>query len=145
MNVATTLPPLAGRARPEQADACRTYLAAAHARIREAHFAGAPGDHTAREWAAAADEVVRALFRAASAPHPGLEVALVAVGGYGRGELCPYSDLDLWLLVPRGKSADPRAQALAEAILYPLWDLRHGGRPRRPHRRGVDRRWRARI
>ncbi|MCU1279775.1 MAG: [protein-PII] uridylyltransferase, partial [bacterium] len=85
---------------------------------------GAPGDATARDWAAAADEVVRALFRAATAAHPGLELALVAVGGYGRGELCPYSDLDIWLLVPRGKSADPRAQAVAEAMLYPLWDLR---------------------
>ena len=127
MNAAADLPllaPLAGRARDEQADACRAYLAAAHGRIREAHFAGAPGDTTARAWSDAADEVVRALFRAAAAAHPGLEVALVAVGGYGRGELCPYSDLDLWLLVPRGKSSDARAQAIAEAILYPLWDLR---------------------
>src|SRR5262249_25453765 len=68
--------------------------------------------------------VVRALFRAAAAEHKGLDVALVAVGGYGRGELCPYSDLDVWLLVPRGKTSDPRAQAIAEAMLYPLWDLR---------------------
>ncbi|MCU1277003.1 MAG: UTP-GlnB uridylyltransferase, GlnD, partial [bacterium] len=124
MNVAAMLPPLAGRARTEQADACRAYLAAAHARIREAHFAGTPGDVTARQWADAADEVVRALFRAAAAAHAGLEVSLVAVGGYGRGELCPYSDLDIWLLVPRGKTADPRAQAIAEAILSPPWDLR---------------------
>ena len=124
MNVTATLPPLAGRARPEQADACRAYLTAAHARIREAHFAGAPGDVTARQWSDAADEVVRALFHAASAQEPDLSLALVAVGGYGRGELCPYSDLDIWLLVPRGKSGDKRAQAIAEAILYPLWDLR---------------------
>ncbi len=124
MNVAATLPPLAGRARNEQADACRAFLTAEHARIREAHFAGAPGDVTTLKWAQAADEVVRALFRAAAAQHAGLELALVAVGGYGRGELCPYSDLDIWLLVPRGKTADPRAQAIAEAILYPLWDLR---------------------
>jgi len=124
MNVAATLPPLAGRARNEQADACRAYLTAAHARIKEAHFAGAPGDVTARHWSDAADEVVRALFRAASAAHADLPLALVAVGGYGRGELCPYSDLDVWLLVPRGKTGDPRAQAIAEAILYPLWDLR---------------------
>lgn len=124
MNVAATLPPLAGRARSEQADACRAFLTAAQARIKEAHFAGAPGDVTAREQAAATDEVVRALFRAAIGDHPGLDVALLAVGGYGRGELCPYSDLDVWLLVPPGKSADPRAQAVAEAMLYPLWDLR---------------------
>jgi [protein-PII] uridylyltransferase len=124
MNVAATLPPLAGRARPEQADACRTFLTAAHDRIREAHFAGAAGDVTTRDWAAAADEVVSALFRAACNEHPGLDVALVAVGGYGRGELCPYSDLDIWLLVPPGRAKDARAQPIAESMLYPLWDLR---------------------
>jgi [protein-PII] uridylyltransferase len=124
VNAIATLPPLAGRARAEQADACRAFLTAAQARIREAHFAGAPGDVTARDQAAAADEVVRALFRAAVGEHAGLDVALVAVGGYGRGELCPYSDLDVWFLVPPGRSADPRAQAVAEAMLYPLWDLR---------------------
>ena len=66
-----TLAPLAGRARDEQADACRAFLTAAHARIREAHFAGAPGDVTARAWSDAADEVVRALFRAARRRAPG--------------------------------------------------------------------------
>jgi [protein-PII] uridylyltransferase len=121
MNEAATLPPLAGRARNEQAEACRAYLDGAHARLQKAHFDGAPGDETARGWAMAADEVVRALFRAAVAAHPGLPIALVAVGGYGRAELCPYSDLDLWLLVPK---ADGRAREVAEAILYPLWDLK---------------------
>ncbi len=111
---------LTGRARAEQAELCRAFLAAAHARIAEAHTAGAPGDETARAFAAAADEVVRALYRAA-APDGG-ELALVAVGGYGRAELCPSSDLDLWFLAPSGKLRD--AQQLAEAVLYPLWDLK---------------------
>ena len=124
MNVATELPPLAGRARNEQADACKQFLGEAQARIREAHFAGAPGDETARAWALACDEVVRGLYRAACAADPGLSLALVAVGGYGRAELCPYSDLDVWLLVPGGRTKDARAQAIAEAILSPLWDLR---------------------
>ena len=122
MNAAAVLPELAGRARAEQADACRAFLDAAHQRIKEAHFAGAPGDETARAWAEAADHVVRALFRAAVAAEPTLDISLVAVGGYGRGELCPYSDLDLWFLVD--KAGDPRAQGVAEAVLYPLWDLR---------------------
>lgn len=124
MNVATELPSLFGRARSEQADACKQFLGEAQARIREAHLGGAPGDETARAWAYACDEVVRGLFRAACRAEAGLPLALVAVGGYGRAELCPYSDLDFWLLVPRGKTKDKRAQAIAEAILYPLWDLK---------------------
>jgi len=45
-------------------------------------------------------------------------VALVAVGGYGRGDLAPASDLDL-VLVHRSKNAPAQ---LAEAIWYPIWD-----------------------
>jgi [protein-PII] uridylyltransferase len=115
---------LSGRKRSEQAEVCRAYLAAEHARIAAGHLAGAPGDETTRAYAHAADEVVRALFRAArEASADRFDVALVAVGGYGRGELCPYSDLDLWFLVPPSAQGK-RAQELAEAVLYPLWDLR---------------------
>ncbi|MGW1375605.1 [protein-PII] uridylyltransferase [Streptomyces sp. NPDC002446] len=54
---------------------------------------------------------------------PGLSgTALVAVGGYGRGELSPRSDLDL-LLLHDGR-ADPAAlAALADHLWYPVWDL----------------------
>ena len=47
------------------------------------------------------------------------DVALVALGGYGRGTLAPGSDLDL-LILHEG-SADAVSQ-LAERLLYPLWD-----------------------
>ncbi|GAU70114.1 putative [protein-PII] uridylyltransferase family protein [Streptomyces sp. NBRC 110611] len=48
--------------------------------------------------------------------------ALVAVGGYGRGELSPRSDLDLVLL--HDGRGDPRAlAALADHLWYPVWDL----------------------
>lgn len=49
-------------------------------------------------------------------------ISIVALGGYGRGELCPYSDIDLlFLYEPRGKSV---AQQATRNLLYFLWDLK---------------------
>jgi [protein-PII] uridylyltransferase len=116
------LPPLGGRGRAEQAAACRAFLDHARAELEAMHRAGAPGDEVARRHAEAVDVVVRALFAAAHAHHPNLSVSLVAVGGYGRAELCPFSDLDIWFLVQSSRDKD--AQILAEEVLYPLWDLK---------------------
>ncbi|WP_298804117.1 [protein-PII] uridylyltransferase [uncultured Lentibacter sp.] len=49
-------------------------------------------------------------------------LALLAVGGYGRGEMAPQSDIDLLFLMP--KRITPRAKNVIEAMLYILWDLR---------------------
>ncbi|MDQ1378071.1 MAG: [protein-PII] uridylyltransferase [Acidimicrobiaceae bacterium] len=48
-------------------------------------------------------------------------VALVAVGGYGRQELCPESDIDLMLLHER-KANQAQVAAVADRIWYPIWD-----------------------
>ena len=49
-------------------------------------------------------------------------VAIFATGGFGRGELAPFSDLDLLVLCAKTPGND--VQKLAEAILYPLWDAK---------------------
>ena len=67
-------------------------------------------------YTAAVDDWLRALFDGAVAEDEGL--ALVAVGGYGRSELAPGSDLDLLLLhAPRRLPG-----GAAQALWYPIWD-----------------------
>ncbi len=72
------------------------------------------------------DDLVGALYHRAviskSQPKSASKgLCLVAVGGYGRGELNPHSDIDLMFLYdPR--VAD-RVESIANEVLYPLWDL----------------------
>jgi len=49
------------------------------------------------------------------------QMSIVAVGGYGRGELSPHSDIDLLFLMP-AKPA-PQAEQIVQFILYLLWDI----------------------
>jgi [protein-PII] uridylyltransferase len=89
---------------------------------------GAGGIETARLLAGVTDEVVTALydfttvhvFRARN-PTEGERLALMAVGGYGRGALAPFSDLDLLFLRPYKQTA--HAESVIEYMLYALWDL----------------------
>ncbi len=86
------------------------------------------GYATARALAKVTDEVVSALwdftlthvYRARN-PTEGERLALLAVGGYGRGELAPYSDLDLLFL--RAWKETSHSESVIEFILYTLWDL----------------------
>ncbi|MDH5709141.1 MAG: [protein-PII] uridylyltransferase [Hylemonella sp.] len=74
-----------------------------------------------RQQAQLADETLKTLWRQAGLP-PGL--ALLAVGGYGRSELFPYSDIDVLLLLPDGCSPD-RDEALRQCIenfIRSCWD-----------------------
>lgn len=52
---------------------------------------------------------------------PSPSVCLIAVGGYGRAELAPYSDIDLLILYAPSRHSE--LPPLAEQVLYPLWDL----------------------
>ncbi|WP_031155472.1 [protein-PII] uridylyltransferase [Streptomyces xanthophaeus] len=68
------------------------------------------------------DDWLNALFRTAARETGVRGAALVAVGGYGRGELSPRSDLDL-VLLHDGKAEPGALSALADRLWYPVWDL----------------------
>ena len=57
-----------------------------------------------------------------SNPTQGEKIAVLAVGGYGRGEMAPASDVDLLFLTPYKITA--WAESVIESMLYILWDLR---------------------
>ena len=75
------------------------------------------------------DQIIRLAFQVASNclypnPNPasGERLCLVALGGYGRGEMAPFSDVDLMFLVPGRRT--PWCEQVIEATLYLLWDLK---------------------
>ena len=55
-------------------------------------------------------------------PTEGERLAVLAVGGYGRAEMAPHSDVDLLFLIPW--KTTPWAESVVESVLYMLWDLR---------------------
>ncbi|MEW5352950.1 [protein-PII] uridylyltransferase [Streptomyces sp. 16-176A] len=91
----------------------------AAARLRLLTEETRPGPPRRAALAALTDDWLAGLFAAAAQHLPG--ASLVAVGGYGRGELSPRSDLDLLLL--HDGSAPEAVAALADRLWYPVWDL----------------------
>ena len=84
---------------------------------------------TVRAYAALTDAVIEAAYRIASKvlhPNPNPSTAehmsLLAVGGYGRAEMAPYSDVDLLFLTPWKITG--WAESVIESMLYILWDLK---------------------
>lgn len=82
-----------------------------------------PGPERRAALAQVTDDWLAALFAAAAVDTGVTGAALVAVGGYGRGELSPRSDLDL-LLLHDGRAAPSKLATLADRLWYPVWD--HG-------------------
>src|SRR5205085_9376392 len=86
--------------------ACKEFLKAETAALRARHEAGASGLEIAHERAEMIDELLRHLFDYAMDSYRrrtgplSVPVALVGIGGYGRGELSPCSDIDVMFLFP---------------------------------------------
>ncbi|PQA88607.1 [protein-PII] uridylyltransferase [Hyphococcus luteus] len=77
------------------------------------------GDRIAARLAKGVDDIVRTLF-ALSKEGVGKDIAVCAVGGYGRSELAPYSDIDLLFL--HRPQVEKTLRDTLNRLLYPLWD-----------------------
>lgn len=108
--------------------AAREYLDATRELLFAEHQKGASGTSVVEAYTEAMDRMLRALFAAATELYAErfsrLEqrCALVAQGGYGRGELNPWSDIDLLFLCERSEGAF--LENVAERIMYTLYDTR---------------------
>ena len=116
------------RAREEILAVLGAALTKGQAEVRRRLEAGVSGTEAARANCFLVDQIVRAVYDHVTQhlyplanPSKGERLALVAVGGYGRGEMAPHSDVDLLFLLPY--KLTPHSEQVIEAVLYPLWDL----------------------
>jgi len=96
--------------------------------LRLKHNAGGGGRDICRQRAGLIDLVLQHLFDGAYKIHKQTRkdsgLALVAIGGYGRGELNPLSDVDIMFLHADSQKHEPaKMKEIIELILYMLWDV----------------------
>lgn len=120
-----------GTAEPRRAlvDILKPALIAGRAEIA-ARLSAHPseGRATARAYAFLTDQILRLIFDAVTSricrvsnPTTAERITLAAVGGYGRAEMAPFSDIDIAFLTPYKQTA--WAEQVIETMLYTLWDL----------------------
>ncbi|MGH8133461.1 MAG: [protein-PII] uridylyltransferase, partial [Steroidobacteraceae bacterium] len=95
-------------------------LRQAHEELKSRFFAEEPVEELVHARAALIDAALREAWRAHCGTHAAAW-ALVAVGGYGRGELHPCSDIDILLLAPQ--PPDAGARTVIERLVAFLWDI----------------------
>ena len=91
--------------------------------LMQRHLAGAGGMEISQAWTRYVDEHIIAMsgVQGSGSPEAGLNFALVALGGYGRLELNPYSDIDLLFLYE--KEVEKSGSSLPAQLIPALWDI----------------------
>src|SRR5439155_24305750 len=106
----------------------KKFLKVEEHRLRLKHQAGGGGREICARRAELVDVLLEYVFgeAATAARRNGaakVPLALIALGGYGRGELNPFSDIDVMLLHHQGKKGiSPHLEEMVEQVLYLLWD-----------------------
>lgn len=133
MDAVRQLPLPAGQLPSQELTRYRNYLKVQSHRLKILHRSGAGGREICQARSLVLDMVLRHLVESVASACLKMDdisvlpLALVAIGGYGRRELNPQSDIDIMFLHANGvMSRDKPAQAiatLAEGTLYPLYDI----------------------
>ena len=131
-DAAQRLPLPAGRHPSSELPRYRNFLKVEKHRLKLLHRSGTGGKEICRGQAAVLDALLGHLLESMLHFPPADQIprsalALVATGGYGRGELNPFSDIDILFLhsgdlVVMGKPKPPMS-ALVDGLLYTLWDI----------------------
>lgn len=109
------------RSSPAATPVIKGFLSKGEEGLRREHLDGKRGAGVCRSYTLLVDDILKALFTRKSEELKGAEkTALVALGGYGRGELNIRSDIDLMLLYDRKLTAS--IEDFTQQILYVLWD-----------------------
>jgi [protein-PII] uridylyltransferase len=118
----------AQEARPAVLERLKELLRAARAEAARQLDADGKGRRCAQGLAAFQDELIRLVYDytvgyvyRATNPSAAERMAIVATGGYGRGLLAPFSDVDLLFVLPYKQT--PWGESVVEYMLYLLWDL----------------------
>jgi [protein-PII] uridylyltransferase len=131
-SAAARLPLPAGREPTQELARYKAFLKVETHRLKLVHRAGGGGLEVCRARAVMIDLLLRYLWDTAKGNLTGQAqkefppLALVGIGGYGRAELNPHSDIDFMFLHSRQIAANrplPYLSKIIDGILYPLWDI----------------------
>ena len=111
-------------------DIYRRFLKLEEHRLKLEHVHGEGGRDLCKKRADVISVTLRHLWNSAWETHlkshmdTPPQISLLAVGGFGRGELNPYSDIDILFLYPNhGPKATAQVNDLVQHVLYMLWDI----------------------
>ncbi|MEZ0210999.1 MAG: [protein-PII] uridylyltransferase [Methylophilus sp.] len=102
----------------EQLKQWREWFLESSQHIAAAYLAAPNAKHLLQQTTRHIDQLLREIWSTFQLPD---NVSLVAVGGYGRGDMFPHSDIDLLILMP--ESSDDALQADIESLIGALWDI----------------------
>jgi [protein-PII] uridylyltransferase len=90
--------------------------------VRQTYDRTGDGTASIRRRSAVVDRILIEMWRRAFAGQPGLNVSLIALGGYGRKDLFPYSDIDVLFAFADDKTEEQAREAV-RAIIQGMWDV----------------------